>query len=227
MQLFGVQHVAVLHFGQSVQDQPGRGALRNGTGQRHAHHAQLAHDDKKQVQCNVQCARNGQVHQRLFGVADGAEHSVAEVVQGQSGHTKEVHPQVQDGTGQQVVLGVQQPQHEGGTQQADEQQHHTRDQADDGGGVDSLFHIVLVPCTVEAGHQHVDAAAQADQEAGEQADEDAGGTHRAQRCRACKPAYHGHVRHVEQHLQQVGKRQRQTDQKDLFGQRAFGQCFGI
>ena len=39
MQLFGVQHVAVLHFGQSVQDQPGRGALRNGTGQRHAHDA--------------------------------------------------------------------------------------------------------------------------------------------------------------------------------------------
>ena len=39
MQLFGVQHVTVLHFGQSVQDQPGRGALRNGTGQRHAHDA--------------------------------------------------------------------------------------------------------------------------------------------------------------------------------------------
>ena len=34
---------------------------------------------------------------------------------------------------------------------------------------------------------------------------------------------HGNIRHVEQHLQQVGKRQRQTDQKDLFGQRAFRQ----
>ena len=31
-----------------------------------------------------------------------------------------LYTSVQDGTGQQVVLGVQQPQHEGGTQQADE-----------------------------------------------------------------------------------------------------------
>ena len=227
VQLVDVQHVAVLHPGQGAQDEPGRNALGDGTGQRHAHHAQLAHDDKKQVQQDVQRACNGKVDQRLFGIADGTEHGVAKVVQGQSRHTQKIHPQIQNGTGKQVLFGVQQPQHEGGAQQAHEQQHHAGNQADDGRRVHRLFHIAGMACAVKTGHQHVDAAAQADQEAGEQADKDAGRAHCAQRCRACKPAYHGHVRHVEQHLQQVGECQRQADQKDLLGQRPFGQRFGI
>ena len=87
--------------------------------------------------------------------------------------------------------------------------------------------VVAVLGPVKASHQHVDAVAQADEETGEQGDEDAGGAHRAQRRGASEPAYHGHVRHVEQHLQEVGKRQRETDQKDLLGQRPFRQRLGV
>ena len=87
--------------------------------------------------------------------------------------------------------------------------------------------VVAVLGPVKAGHQHVDAVAQADEEAGEQGDEDAGGAHRAQRRGAGEPAHDRDVRHVEQHLQQVGQCQRQTDQKDLLGQRAFRQRFGV
>ena len=77
--------------------------------------------------------------------------------------------------------------------------------------------------TVKTRHQHVDAVAQTDEKAGEQGYQRAGGAHSAQRRRPGKAPHHRHVRHIEQHLQQVGKRQRQTDQKDLLGQRAFRQ----
>ena len=92
--------------------------------------------------------------------------------------------------------------------------------------MDRLLYVVLMPRTIEPGHQHIDAVAQANEKAGEQGDKDACGTHSTQRGRACKPSHNGNVRHVEQHLQQVGKRQRQADQKDLLRQRAFGQGFG-
>ena len=70
---------------------------------------------------------------------------------------------------------MQQPQHGRGAQQADEQQHHTGNGADNGRRVDGLFHVLGVARTLKTRHQ------------------------------------------------QVGKRQRQTDQKDLLGQRAFRQ----
>ena len=63
--------------------------------------------------------------------------------------------------------------------------------------MDGVVDIVRVSGSVEAGHQHVDAVAQADEKAGEQRDKDAGGAHRAKRCGARKPPHHGHVRHVE------------------------------
>ena len=226
VQLVYIQRVAVLRAGQCPQDQRGRDALGDGTGQRHAHHAQAADDDEEQVQHDVQRARKGQIDQGLFGVADGAEHRIAEVVQRQRRHAQKIHPQVQDGTGQQVVLGVEQPQHEGRTQQADEQQRHTGDQADDGGRVHRLLHIGGVPGPVKACHQHVDAVAQADKETGEQGDQNAGGAHGTQRRGPGEPAHDRHVRHVKQYLQQVGQGQRQADQQNLLGQRAFRQGFG-
>ena len=73
------------------------------------------------------------------------------------------------------TTAMQQPQHGRGAQQADEQQHHTGNGADNGRRVDGLFHVLGVARTVKTRHQ------------------------------------------------QVGKRQRQTDQKDLLGQRAFRQ----
>ena len=89
-----------------------------------------------------------------------------------------------------------------------------------------LLHIGGVPGPVKACHQHVDAVAQADKETGEQGDQNAGGAHSTQRRGPGEPAHDRHVRHVEQYLQQVGQGQRQADQQDLLGQRAFRQGFG-
>ena len=89
-----------------------------------------------------------------------------------------------------------------------------------------LLHIGGVPGPVKARHQHVDAVAQADKETGEQGDQNAGGAHSTQRRGPGEPAHDRHVRHVEQYLQQVGQGQRQADQQNLLGQRAFRQGFG-
>ena len=107
------------------------------------------------------------------------------------------------------------------------QQDHACNDADDECRVNGLVDIVRVPGTVEPGHQHIDAVAQANEKAREQGDKDTGGTHRAQCRGAREAAYDRHVGHVEQHLQQVGEGQRQADQKNLFGQRALRQRFGI
>ena len=68
--------------------------------------------------------------------------------------------------------------------------------------------VIGVPGPIEAGHQHVDAVAQADEKTGEQGDEDAGGAYRAEGRGACEPAHHSHVRHIKEHLQQIGQDQR-------------------
>ena len=59
--------------------------------------------------------------------------------------------------------------------------------------MDGLFDIARVLGAVKAGHQYVDAVAQADQKAGEQRDKDTGGPHRAQRRRPSKPPDDRHV----------------------------------
>ena len=104
------------------------------------------------------------------------------------------------------------------SQQADEQEQYAGGDADQQSRVDGLLHIVGMARTVEPGHQHVDAVAQTDEETGEQGDEDAGGAYRAEGRGACEPAHHSYVRHIKEHLQQIGQGQRQADQEDLFGQ---------
>ena len=221
--LVEVQGVAVLHAGQRPQNEEGRDALGNGTCQRHAHHVQMADDDEEEVEQDVQRARDAQVVQRLFRLANGAEDGVAVVIKSQRRHTEEVHPQVEHGAGVEVFFGVEQVEQGRRTQQADEQEQYAGGDADQQSRVDGLLHIVGMARTVEPGHQHVDAVAQTDEETGEQGDEDAGGAYRAEGRGACEPAHHSHVRHIKEHLQQIGQDQRQADQEDLFGQRPFGQ----
>ena len=86
--LVEVQGVAVLHAGQRPQNKEGRDTLGDGTCQRHARHVQMADDDEEEVEQDVQHTRKRQVSQRLFCLADSAEHCVAEVVERQRRHTE-------------------------------------------------------------------------------------------------------------------------------------------
>ena len=195
-----IQRIAVADLCQRVQDQPCRDALGNRAGQRDTGDIELADDDEKQVEQDVQHARKRQVGQRLFCLTDSAEHCVAEVVERQRRHAEKVDPQVQNRTGQQILLGVQQLQQRRRAEQADEQQQHTGGQADQQRRMDGLADVLGVPGTVKAGDQHVDAIAQADQKAGEQCDKRRRRAHGAE-CRGTgEPAHNGNVGHVKQNL---------------------------
>ena len=61
-----IQRIAVADLCQRVQDQPCRDALGNRAGQRDTGDIELADDDEKQVEQDVQHARKRQVGQRLF-----------------------------------------------------------------------------------------------------------------------------------------------------------------
>ena len=183
----------------------------------------MADDDEEEVEQDVQHACDAQVVQWLFRLANGAEDGVTVVIKSQRRHTEKVHPQVEHSAGVEVFFGVEQMEQGRRAQQADEQEQYARCQTDQQSRVDGLLHIVGMARTVKPGYQHVDAVAQTDEETGEQGDEDAGGAYRAEGRGACEPAHHSHVRHIKEHLQQIGQGQRQADQEDLFGQRPFGQ----
>lgn len=57
--------------------------------------------------------------------------------------------------------------------------------------------VLLIVSSEVVRHQYVNAAGQSDEEAGKQGHENGGGAHRSQRCGACEPADHRHVRHIE------------------------------
>ena len=71
---------------------------------------------------------------------------------------------------------------------------------------------MVSPRAVEPGGQHVDAAAQADEKAGEHGDQRRGGAHGAQSLGADELPHHRQIRQVEEHLQQVGADQGQAEQ---------------
>ena len=81
-----------------------------------------------------------------------------------------------------------------------------------------MLHVLVIAHAQPAGHGHIDAAAQTDQQSREQRDQRGGGAHRAQGHVGVVRilAGDGHVAEVEQHLQHLGHHQRQAEQQDIF-----------
>ena len=196
---------------QREHDQAGRHALGERGSQRHARLRHTEDDHEEQVEEDVQHAGDREKEQRPPRVAGRGEDAVAEVEDGHRWHSQQIDAQIADRAFQQLVLGAQQPQHGGCQQEAREQEEHARRQQEDRRRVYGLGNV-LMPARAEiARGDHVDAAAHTDQEAREQADQDRGRSDRPQSPRPGKAPDHGDVRHIEQHLQNVGSHQRQAE----------------
>ena len=76
---------------QMQHDQQRRQPLGDDAGQRHAVRRHVALDDEEQVQRHVQHPRQRQVDEGPLGVAGGAQHAVAEVIEGHGRHTEGVY----------------------------------------------------------------------------------------------------------------------------------------
>ena len=71
-------------------------------------------------------------------------------------------------------------------------------------------------------HPDVDGAPHADEKAGEQGHQNGGRSDRPQRLRTGEFSDNRHVRHIEQHLQQLREHQRNAEKEHIFPQGAVG-----
>ena len=88
-------------------------------------------------------------------------------------------------------------------------------------------HVVLVFRAEIARRHYVHAAAQTDEEAGEERDERGRRADGAERVRADEPADRRNIGHVEEHLQNIGKHQRNAEAENLPRERALRQVLRI
>ena len=227
-QLIQADAAAVLAVQQVDHDEDGGHPLGDGAGDGHALGGHVAANDEEQVQQYVQHAGHGEVDQGTLGVAGGAEDAVAAVVDAHGGQTQGVELQVQHRAGEELLLGVQQAEHGLGEEHADQTGEDTGGQADEQRGVVGVLHVLIAAHAQATGHGHVDAAAQADEQAGEQGDQGGGRAHRAQGDIGVIGVFagDGHVAEVEQHLQHLGHHQRQAEQQYVFPKRAGGHLYG-
>ena len=183
-----------------MKDQPRGHTLGNRTRQRDTDDAQMTHDDEEQIQNHIQHARDREEDQRLLRITDRAEDCITIVVQCERRHTEEVDPEVHDRSRQQIRLRVDDLEQCRRPEESDEQQDHAGDQADDQRRPDRLFHILRTTGAVITRNQHIDPAAEADQETCEQRDEDARGSHGSERRRTCEATDDGYIRYIKQYL---------------------------
>lgn len=148
----------------------------------------------------------------------GTEDTIAEVVYRHGRHTQSVDPQIPHGAGQQVLLGIQQQQHGLRQQQTDQAHHDTDTAADEQGGVDGLLHVLMTAQPQSTGHDHVDTAADANEQSRNRDTSRVDEPTAAQRQIVGKFTGNGHVAEVEQHLQHLRHHQRQAEQQNIFPQ---------
>ncbi len=185
---------------QQAQNQKGGQILRKDAGDGHSFYIHAAHNHKKQIQRHIDDAGEAQIVQRTLGVARGAQHRVAEIVQCQCRHAEQVDAQIDYRVPNQLILGVHKGQNAVGKSDAQDRDGNACGQTDDDGGMYGLAQIVLASRTDVEGSHRVDAAGQTNQDACEQGDEDAGGAHGSQGDGAGKFAHHRHVRQIKDHL---------------------------
>ena len=212
------QAAAVAQPGHMDQDQNRRHILGKDAGQRHAVRRHAADDDEEQIQNDVQDSGDHKISQRALGVAGGAEDRVAEVKDAQRRHAQCIDAEIEHRPGQQIVLRFQQLQHRRGQQQAQRGDQEPHQGAQDQRRVNAAPGILIPLRPQILGHPHVDAVAQPNQKAGEKRDQCGGGAHGAKRHGAGIFPHHGHIRHIEQHLKQLRKDQRNTEGKNVFVQ---------
>ena len=84
--------------------------------------------------------------------------------------------------------------------------------------MDGLLHVLMTAQPQSTGHDHIDTAADANEQSRKQGYQQSGGAHSAQRQIVGKFTGNGHVAEVEQHLQHLRHHQRQAEQQNIFPQ---------
>ena len=219
-QLLHIQPVDVLAACERENDESRGNALGDHARKRHAVGRHAEADDEHEVEDNVQHACGGEVDERRFRVADGTQNAAAVVVERGGGHAEEVNAQVELGAVDEVLARVEKLKERTGKDKPEREHQKACDQAHEERRVDGLAHILFVARAEVRGDEHVGAAAKTHQKAREQENERCGRADRAHGGRAGKTPDNSKVDHAEEHLQKVGKHQRQGKANDLTAEAA-------
>ena len=92
---------------ERADDEPRGNALGEHARERHAVGRHAEADDEHEVEDNIQHACGGEVDERRFRVADGAQNAAAVVVERGGGHAEEVNAQVELGAVDEVLARVE------------------------------------------------------------------------------------------------------------------------
>ena len=183
-QLLHIQSVDVLAACERENDESRGNTLGDHARKRHAVGRHAEADDEHEVEDNIQHACGGEVDERRFRVADGAQNAAAVVVERGGGHAEEVNAQVELGAVDEVLARVEKLKERTGKDKPEREHQKACDQAHEERRVDGLAHILFVARAEVRGDEHVGAAAKTHQKAREQENERCGRADRAHGGRA-------------------------------------------
>lgn len=201
-------------LGQMDDAQHGAEYLRDDGGQRRRPYAPAEHRHEQQVEGHVGQGGDDQEVQRALAVAQRVHNAGKGIVHHTRTHTGKVAPEVADGVGQHLRVGVHPPQQGGGEQHTDDGEDQTADQSQQHGSVDGAGHLVVVPRAEIAGNGHAHAAGGAGEEADQQEDQRAGGADGGQRVVTQKVADDQGVGGVVQLLEQLAEKDGDSEPGD-------------
>lgn len=207
-------------FQQNPENQHCGQVLGEDAGKRYSQYIQMKQDDEQQVEQHIQNTGEQQVVQGAFGVPRSTQHSIAEVVQAEGRHAKQVNAQIEQCVLQQLFLGMDGGQDAPGEQNAEEGNQDARRKAQQQRGVNGFPQIFFASGADIECSQGIDTAGKTDQKSGKKCDERAGGAHGTEGNGTGKFADYGYVGHIEQNLKDVGKHQRNAVHKYFFPERA-------
>jgi len=220
LQLVPVDADGPVAVGQDPKQDARADGVGDHRGQRHAVRGHAHHDDEKQIQPHIDQARRRQADQRRHGVALAAEDCRLKVEQQNHGQAQQIDAQIGLRHGEDLRRHRDQLQHRHGQRlaqrrggEAARQRHQQRDIH---GPVDAV--LLLHPR--ELGDNHIGAQRHAHKKVHDQTHHRAVAAHGGHGVLAHEAAHHGHVRRVEQLLQDPRHRQRQRENQNIFDQRA-------
>ena len=158
--------------------------MRDDRRQRNAVGCHLADDDKKEVQADVEPARDGKEEERPPCVARRGEYGAAEVIKRHCRKAEGVDAKIQNRAVDQLILRSEQRQKRSCQGKAQRHQNKTQPEADDCRRMDGLARIFLLARADEPRREDIDARAHADQKAGVECGKRCRRADRAQRMRA-------------------------------------------
>jgi len=174
-------------------------------------HVEPEDNHEQQCQKHVHNAGDREIEEGPFGVAEGAQHGRAEIVDEGGGHTEKIDAQVLRRQRQHVARRLHEPEQRRGEPQPQHQHHDAEDRTERDGAVDGAADVLVLAAAEVARDQDVRADGQADEGSDQQVDECGGGTHRRERAAARELADDDDIGGVEQQLQDAGQHDGQAE----------------